>query len=174
MEERLNTIFNNINDWLRYAETKSAALLAANGLAIFGIVRVIQNQDSINIFSVSYLSVVVFQLILSTSLILISFSPSLQIPWLFKGSNIDEKSDNLLFFSDAAKYTPRRYLEVLALASGNKDMNNSDLELMIAKQIIANSVIAMRKFTIFNLAIWLTISALITPIAAHFIKAKVN
>ncbi|MCH2055144.1 MAG: DUF5706 domain-containing protein [Thalassotalea sp.] len=172
MEDRLNDIFSNINDWLRYAETKSAALLATNGLVIFGIFRVLHSQDNINSLLIYYSYFVVFLLVISSCFLLISFSPSLQIPWLFKPSNVDEKNDNLLFFGHAAKYTPQKYLDTLAKASDEKKYQSSNLELMIAKQIIANSTIAIRKFNIFNIAIWLTISAIITPIAMYIIKGK--
>ena len=172
MEDRLNGIFSNINDWLRYAEPKSAALLATNGLVIFGIVRVIQSQEHMNTILFYYLNLVIVQLIISACLLLISFSPSLQIPWLFKPSNIDEKNDNLLFFAHITKYTPRKYLDSLVIASEEKSYNCSNIELMIAKQIIANSTIAMRKFSIFNIAVWLTISAFITPIVMYLIRGK--
>ncbi|MFT6138735.1 MAG: hypothetical protein ACJAUJ_001830 [Salibacteraceae bacterium] len=174
MEDRLNTIFSNINDWLRYAETKSAALLATNGLIIFGIVRLILSQESINNFLFYYLCIVVFQLAISSCFLLISFAPSLEIPWLFKPSNIDEKNDNLLFFGHAAKYTPRKYIEVLAKASKENNYEGSRVEIMIAKQIISNSTIAMRKFSIFSVAIWLTISAVLTPVAVLLIKGRVH
>ncbi len=174
MEDKLNSAFENVNNWLRYAETKSATLLAANGVMVFGIMRFLTTIENEPLILLVYLAIVIFMLIASMVLLLISFSPSLDIPWLFKLSSPDENTDNLLYFDHVSKYTPKKYLEALACAAEIQDHKSNQLELMLAKQIIANSVIARRKFIIFKIAIWLTISAVITPILAWVIKDKTH
>ena len=172
MKEELDTIFDNVNNWLKYAETKSATLLAANGVMTFGIVRILTSWNVESLLLTIYLVFVVALLLLSMTILLVSFSPSLDIPWLFKLKDPNNKKDNLLYFEHISKYTPQVYLDSLASAVSAEGNGTNDYELMQAKQIIANSVIARRKFAIFNIAIWITISAVITPIFAWLIKDK--
>ncbi|MCP4218773.1 MAG: hypothetical protein GY765_29345, partial [bacterium] len=40
MEERLKSIFANVNDWLKFAEAKNAALVAFNSAIIFAVLSV--------------------------------------------------------------------------------------------------------------------------------------
>jgi len=159
MKDDLESIFSNVNDWLKFAEAKSATLIAANGLVIFGILRLIQRVD-LNLLSKGVL-VIVF-LCFATSLLfcLSSFVPSLRLPFELK-NNTKSKDDNLLFFADIENYTPREYLKKLEMAidkSITKPTDDySDIESMYAKQIITNSVIARYKFEVFKRASWLTL-----------------
>jgi|AntRauMFilla1563_2_1112583.scaffolds.fasta_scaffold20749_4 hypothetical protein len=43
MDEKLKEIFSNINDWLKFADAKSATLIAGNGALIFGMGRLISS-----------------------------------------------------------------------------------------------------------------------------------
>ena len=40
-EERLQKIFTNVTDWLKFAETKNSMLIAFNGASIFGFVKLL-------------------------------------------------------------------------------------------------------------------------------------
>lgn len=171
MEDRLQQVFKNINEWLRYAEAKSATLLAANGVTCFGLIRIFQNADNSHIWLMYYGLFVLVLLITSMIFLLVSFSPSLDIPWLFK-RNEPNDSDNLFYFEHAAKYSPLQYLRSLAVASNLEKYECTDVERMLAKQIIANSVIARRKYIIFNIAVWLSISAILTPLLAWWVKGR--
>lgn len=171
MEESLTSSFKNINDWLRYAETKSATLLGANGVLIFGLVRTFQQWQQIPDWALWYGIFVLLLVAASSALLLISFSPSMDMPWRFK-SKKPESSDNLLYFDHVAKYSPLKYLQSYCAASGKPEHQPTDMEVMLAKQIIANSVIAKRKFEIFNLAVWLSITALVSPVLAFLARRR--
>ena len=39
--QQLYQVFNNVNDWLKFAEAKNAMLIAFNGASIFGIIKLL-------------------------------------------------------------------------------------------------------------------------------------
>ena len=164
MEDRLFKIFNNTNDWLKFAETKFASLLAGNGVLIFGILRLLKWQETPFLLKI-YIIIVLVQLILSFIFCLVSFIPSLELPWLYKAQNPTD-SDNLLFFMDISKYSPIHYLNKLTSSLKTTNHDHSDYEIMISKQIITNSVIASRKYKLFKISIWFTVSSIVTPFGA--------
>jgi hypothetical protein len=159
MKNDLESIFSNVNDWLKFAEAKSATLIAANGLVIFGILRLIQKVD-LNLWSKGILIIIFLCFATSLLFCLSSFVPLLRLPFELK-NNTKSKDHNLLFFADIENYTPREYLKKLEVAT-NKNIstptdNYSGIESMYAKQIITNSVIARYKFEVFKRASWLTL-----------------
>ena len=46
-EEKLYKIFNNVNDWLKFAEAKNFGLLTLNAAIAFGLTQVTFSDDSI-------------------------------------------------------------------------------------------------------------------------------
>jgi hypothetical protein len=159
MRDYLEYIFSNINDWLKFAEAKSATLLAANGVVLFGILRLVKGYE-FNHFTA--ILVVISCMFIFSSLILTisSFIPSIKMPWIHKKSNVSE-GDNLLFFSDIENYTPRAYLKKLKLACGYEKEQDDVYLNMLSEQIITNSVIASYKFSVFKKSIFLTVIGMI-------------
>lgn len=168
MEDQLKFVFQNVNEWLKHAETKCATLLAANGLAIFGLVRLGVAWQEMPTSAFVYGLIAVTLLLASMVSLMVSFSPSLQMPWLFK-KNSPDATDNLIFFSHIAKYTPKRYCESLSKSLNKTEDKITDFEIQLANQIIANSVIADRKYAFFRFSIWITISAIISPLGAWLV-----
>ena len=167
MDEKLQDIFSNINDWLKFAEAKSATLIACNGALIFGISRLIISYEPKGAYLL-YLIMVTVLCVLSISICFLSIIPSLSMPWEKKTSGASDK-DNLIYFSDIAKYTPLAYLNAL---KAKLELNNSEItgyQKDLSNQIIINSVIADRKYRAFQKAIWLTLSAVISPVLALLI-----
>ena len=164
MDEQLKNIFTNINDWLKFAETKTAALLTGNGLLIFGILRIIKGQE-VSSTLMPIISFVILLLILSLLACLISFIPSLKIPWLVVSKKPTNK-DNLLFFGDIVKYDSKSYLEKLVSSTEKPEKSFTNFENYYAQQIIVNSIIALKKFRLFTFAIWLTVVAVVTLLLA--------
>jgi hypothetical protein len=80
MDEKLNNIFSNINDWLKYAETKSATLIAGNGALIFGFSR-LSLSENVNCYVGYYLIFCSFLSLISLSICLLSIIPALNMPW---------------------------------------------------------------------------------------------
>ncbi|MFS1862644.1 Pycsar system effector family protein [Vibrio lentus] len=164
MDEKLKDIFSNINDWLKYAEAKSATLIAGNGALIFGLSRLIKSYEMPQI--VEYYGYASMALCLvSMILCLLSVVPALSMPWEIKPNGVQD-SDNLLYFKDIAKYTPASYLGKLAKRLDVDEKEFSGYQRDLANQIIINSTIACRKYGYFQVAIWLTVTALISPVGS--------
>lgn len=169
MKEHLEYIFSNVNDWLKFAEAKSATLLAANGVVLFGILRLVKDLE---MNAVTMLSLFIGCICFSISLILClsSFVPSLTMPWVHKKYN-KTVNDNLLFFGHIENYTPSAYLEAVRISCGKEKEDKDDYQKMLAQQIITNSVITSYKYSVFKKSIWLTLIGLVAVIVAslcHF------
>jgi hypothetical protein len=173
MDGKLNEIFSNINDWLKFAEAKSAALVAGNAALIFGMSRLIFSNETNEIF-VAYLIFCSFLCLVSLSICLLSAVPALNMPWDSKPKGITD-TDNLLYFGDIAKYSPLAYLNKLAEKIGNQNEKFSGYQKDLALEIITNSVITQRKFYYFKIAIWISLSAIVSPLISsllYFIRTK--
>lgn len=151
MEDKLKDIFSNTNDWLKFAETKTATLLAGNGVIIFGLFRIFKDTDTIHDI---FISTVIILLSLSIFINLLSLIPSLKMPFILYTKDKSE-NDNLLYFGDIIKYSTTEYLT--KIKNGTKEF--TDFEQYYAGQIIINSVIALKKFRLFLISIYLTSSA---------------
>ena len=80
--------------------------------------------------------------------------------------------------TDIANYDATDYLETLHALEGNtSDTRASSIEEAYAQQIIANSRIASMKYRYFGVALWLTVSAVLTPILAavlYFFRTRTS
>lgn len=160
MEQRLSGIFANVNYWLKFAEAKNAALFAATSAMFFGIISLAQGFTNLPSELIAYLVVCEIFLVVSAAFTLLSFIPRVKIPFITKLEKpVDD--DNLLFYGDIAKYDAEAYLK--KLVETNLD-DTSKLERDYADQIIINSRITLWKYRYFNIAMWLTLSVIATPI----------
>ena len=164
MDEKLKDIFSNINDWLKYAEAKSATLIAGNSGLIWGLEAVSKSYELSVLLKVCLL-VSVSLCVASLVVCLLSIIPALSMPWNVKPEGKTD-NDNLLYFADIAKYSPLTFLRGLENKLGLQHVEYTGYQKDISSQIIVNSVIANAKYKNFQIAIWLTLSALITPIGA--------
>ncbi|KOF03068.1 hypothetical protein OB69_06935 [Roseivirga seohaensis subsp. aquiponti] len=161
--QQLYQVFNNVNDWLKFAEAKNAMLIAFNGASIFGIIKLLSLDFVSNSrFIENYLLFVIISLIFSTVNCLISFAPRVKI---IKGGFYDSgKVPNVLFFE---YLKGKNNLEIIEEVTGDRDKENyTTLQKDIAEQIKQNSIIASRKYSHFTISVWITISAYITVILA--------
>ncbi len=157
----LNDLFSNTNDWLKFAEAKCATLLAGNIAVIFGIAQAAKDYP-LNNFLQLFLLAAIAQLAASSIFLLVSLIPSLEIRAFLPKP---QKSENLIYFSSIAGYTPYEYIKAIKKATLNSEKIN-DYEIMLAEQIINNAKIAARKYYLFKISIWLSTSAFATPILA--------
>lgn len=162
MDEKLNDIFSNINDWLKYAEAKTATLIAGNAALIFGISKIILSND-VDSNLEKYLIFCCLLCLLSLSLCLLSVIPALSMPWDSKPSDRSKK-DSVIYFGDIAKYSPLTYLSLIVKKTNSKNEGFTEYQKDLAFQIIVNSVIAVKKYNYFKVAIWFTLSAIVTPL----------
>lgn len=173
METRLQFIFSNVNEWLKFAENKNAALLAANSAVLFALIRVVSSQTFAPLLQF-YTFIVILLLLFSAGCCLISFIPSTR----FVTPSPDQApkpEDNLLFYGDISHYETRSYLHALYDQEGQKPEKFPQVEEDYAEQIITNSRIALWKYNWFAVALWLALTAILTPIVSitfFFLRKK--
>ena len=171
MEDKLKEIFENVNGWLKVAESKNGALVIADLAIAVGLLQLIKGVDDPNAFWMCYAYIAIVLSLISAAVCLTSFVPQLRMPW-FTGRGDPSHDDNLLFFGHIAKYPPGNYLQRLyRLRNEQPPENLSEFELDYAEQIVTNSRIAQRKYDTFSIGAWLTIAAVATPLIAVILWA---
>lgn len=174
---KLLAIFQNVNEWLKFAEAKNGVLLAFSGAAITATITLLATAQNIP-------NSLNFGLLLTTILLCIcalicslSFLPKTNLDdllWLRnrrnkKSNSQDPIEDNFWYFGHLQKYKPDELLEVL-----NKPYFNSKLDIAkladkkeykeykdIAAQITINAEIAFLKFEVFKYAIKVLIASIL-------------
>lgn len=158
--EKLDGILKNINEWLKFAEQKNAALLVLNCGLAWGVARLLAKQQDLSSIA-NFLNSFGYIFVTASAIAcLISFIPILQIPWFKAGEK--KHSDNCIFFGHIAKYKNKEYLTLLSKKLGEERQNFNDFELDLASQIVTNSEIALKKYKQFTLSSWLTILGVIS------------
>ncbi|MFY8299979.1 Pycsar system effector family protein [Pseudoalteromonas sp. SS15] len=170
MIDILKDTLSKVNDWIKYAEAKNAANIAFCSASIFGLLRLVSGTELMKGYLSYYLLFMVICLVISLAISLLSFVPRLRVPWIHIGER--DESDNLLYFGHACKYSASKYMSKLY---GGKEVKstNFDLESMYANQIVVNSKVAFVKFKQFDLAVWFTLTAILSPLGA-LIASKVR
>ncbi len=168
MEERLRFVLSSVNEWLKFAEAKNGALLAVDIAILFGLFQLISDVDSYYwiYFAAGFVA-------LSAVVVLISFVPQLKVPrkWFVKHKNLS-KEISLIFYAQIANLTPENYVKALYTQSGRETSTISPLELDYAQQIIANSRIAVRKGTLFNIGLLMTVLSLLLILIPGLLSLK--
>jgi hypothetical protein len=160
MKEDLKEIFKNVNDWLKFAETKNAMLLAFNSALLVGVFNVFSDDESLNnllIFVGPYYHYIFpILIIISMILLLLSFLPQTKMINLSSASKPEKI--NILFYGHLESLSANELLKEL----GAEDTESTpDIERAYAQQIIINAGMTARKFDTFKFAGWITISALL-------------
>ena len=161
MESKLLVVFQNVNEWLRFAEAKNAMIIALNGVVIFGLAQIIELKFIDDYpFVKWYLFLAFLFLTFSTVVALLSFIPQLkQIAPTF---NFKQEKDNYLYFNCLKDKTVKEVTEIYKSGDDNIEPFHEHL----ANQIITNAGITKRKYDYFTFACWLTLSGFLTPILA--------
>lgn len=163
MNEKLKYIFENVNNWLNFAEAKNAAIVALNVAIIFGIFSI---QD-INSYKL-YIFVPVVLVLLSLIISLYSFVP-------MTSNSVDKK---LEFWANRAKATENiflysyigkkfktdnvdLYLKMVAKAIDVNNYRKNGEDEDLAKEIIYNAKITIRKYELFRISITILIIAIV-------------
>lgn len=153
MEERLKYLLSLNSDWVKFAETKNAALLvAASGLVLMLLDHYPARTLASGVRACFWVGGV--SLTISSLICLISFIPHLTIP-LIGRTEVPQTGDNLMFFRDIAKYSASEYLDALYRAEGSSPVVNK-IQSDLAAQVIANACISLKKFRYYTVAAWIT------------------
>lgn len=165
IEDRLRQALAFVDGHVKFAETKNAALLAADAALAIAVGQVLLGEHPVARWLALYLLGILVTAIVSAVVALLSFLPVTQIPWLRRHRK-RERVGNLMFFGDIQRHDGLSYVTALADAAGEPCYQVSELELMYGEQVVINAKIAGRKFTYFRYAIWLMLAGLLTvPIA---------
>lgn len=154
MKDELNNILSNVNDWLKFAEAKNAALIAFNSAAIAGIMQAfpVDNSDFL-IFK----GIMIFLFSLSICISIYTFLPVLNKTFSYvkfdeaKFDNEKEKL-NCYYFKHHSKINCKQLLTLLHYKTATVNSTITNIELDIADQIINNAEIAVSKFKLFSIA----------------------
>lgn len=145
----LKDIFNNINNWLTFAEAKNAAIIAFN-IACLSFICDIKNIVDIKIlYYIMYVG-----MLLSTIMALISFFPKMGKET--KNQNRHSDHDNLIFYMDIAKYDREQYIKAIFKQYTKMDILDTEVQKIerdFAEEITYNATVIIRKYKWFNYAI---------------------
>lgn len=161
-EERLLGVLGIVTDWLRFAESKNAALIGFDGASIYGIIQVL-GIDFIKrspIWS-GYAVFVIILLVISAVSSLLSFVPNLK-PFSTK-SVADFNASNSVYFEHLKSQSE---VSIIQSICESEELEFSKFEKDIASQIRHYSNIVSRKYAYFTVAVWITVAAYITPVFA--------
>lgn len=168
----LRDVLAFVDGHVKFAETKNAAILAADAGIIIGVAQIVSGS-TLDGWKLLYFFWVAGMALLSAIAALVSFLPQTHIPWKRTPKKAEAK-DNFIFFGDIQKYRDKAYLRALLRAAGESDAGATELERMYAEQIVINSQIASRKFTYFRYAIWLLLHGVLTPVVGLLLYAVVS
>lgn len=138
-----------VNDWLKFAETKNAGLLALSGVSLGAVLSFLADLET-DRWSISLLSIGSALWICSVCLCVFSFIAVTEImPSETVLHNVIDEKANLYFFMHLAEYSAETLL--CALGKSPDDSNpRRRFELNLAEQVIQNSRITAAKLRLFN------------------------
>lgn len=164
LSEILQETLSSTNDWVQFAETKNSVLVAACGVAIWGILRLIAVREPSLLLTIYFFMAISFMGI-AFLLSLISFLPNLRHRWVISYTPPQTRR-NLLYFGHLASLTEKELIDLYCKAMRFNEEDVSPLHEMYAEQVIINSRIALVKYKLFEWSVKLTICGLLTPIIA--------
>ena len=153
LEDHLNTIFENVNNWLKFAEAKNGVLLSINGGSVIGLLAYLRDAPEIASCTLTWTLVPAF--ILATIVLLVSFIPLCDriIPRNRKSKGPVYDNCNLIYFKHIKDLSFEEYLarlnKSISSISGNSELTFTRLQEDLAQQIVTNAGIAYRKFLYF-------------------------
>ncbi|MDZ8088462.1 MAG: hypothetical protein RMY16_23300 [Nostoc sp. DedQUE12b] len=171
VSHKLLVIFQNVNEWLRFAEAKNAVLLAFAGAGITATITLLATAQNLP-------KSLRFGLLSTTSLLCIcallcslSFLPKtnlerllwLQIKPIINSTIQSKDTDNFYYFGHLYKYRPTQLLDMLNTHYFEEKLNipyKKEYE-DIASQITVNAKITLLKLKVFTYAIYILIASII-------------
>ena len=156
MNEDLKFTFDNVNDWLKFAEAKNAGMLVLNLGGVIGLLQAwgaLTNSESTFFKVILIIAIVLF--CISCIICLYSIMPILKKSFrafkkLDEGEFEKRKTAlNILFFGDIALLSADQFIGLFELKIG-KALDS--LEKDLANQITNNADICLQKYQAFHLA----------------------
>lgn len=177
-EEQLYKIFNNVNDWLKFAEAKNFGLLTLNAAILFGLTQITFCDDSV-IRTVAFCVFVPFS-ILSFLPCLISLFPIVSkiesknkkgkirksmkfINYLSNLIDEDKSFENIHFFGYLKDLKEDKFEEEFLKKTGSKE-EFTKYETELVTQILYNSRITTLKYKFFKIGAFIFFIGIITSV----------
>jgi Family of unknown function (DUF5706) len=159
-EKLLSSALSRAIDFVKFAETKNAALLTFSSAWMLASVSLLYGPARLISDSWILAFTIALPLFIISGLIsMLSFLPRLSLSEFHKDP---ERLKSLLYFGDAAEYTPEKFSNTIReryFPSENQSATECFLN-DVAIQICVNSSIAVRKFRLFRYGALATIFAL--------------
>jgi hypothetical protein len=176
VSSNLIAIFQNVNEWLKFAEAKNGILLAFSGAAITATITILSTAQSLpNSLKVGLLLTTII-LCICALVCSLSFLPKTNLERVLglrrnlNPTNPDK--DNFWFFGHLRYYDPIELLEALNKHYFDNKLNNTPYKKEyqdIAAQITINAEITFLKFRIFTYGVYVLIAAiLVIPCSVLF------
>ncbi len=168
VSSNLIAIFQNVNEWLKFAEAKNGILLAFSGAAITATITILSTAQSLpNSLKIGLLLTTII-LCICALVCSISFLPRTNLERVLGlrrnlNPTIPDK-DNFWFFGHLQKYQPIELLEALNKHYFDSKLNNTPYKKEyqdIAAQITINAEITFLKFRIFTYGVYVLIAAIL-------------
>jgi hypothetical protein len=168
VETKMFTIFQLVNDWLKFAEAKNLAIIALSGAACSTLTGYLGSSQALSPNLKKVLLVPVSFFALGCVASLLSFAPRTsqeKLLALFPDWGKPSGDDNLYFYKDLGKYQKAadlagKYQALFAPPSdASAGVTVSSAHTQLAAQIIANSRIVVYKLRFFGVALLLAVLA---------------
>jgi hypothetical protein len=182
--EKLLVIFQNVNEWLKFAEAKNAVLIAFAGAGMTATLTVLATGQGVPRSIQIGLLLSTIALGISSLICAVSFLPKTDLEKLlwFKSRPSSQlvppsTMDNLYFYGSLRKYNSSELLDAFNLHYfENKVPKPYGKECLdLANQIIVNSDIAFSKFNFFKKGVYSLIAAILvipTSVLLHLIFVR--
>lgn len=179
-EEQLYKIFNNVNDWLKFAEAKNFGLLTLNAAIVFGLTQITFSNESV-IKIVAFCVFVPFS-ILSFIPCLISLFPVITkiesknkkgelrnsmkfINYLSNKIDKDKSFENIHFYGYLKDLKEEKFEKEFLKKTGSKD-EFTTYERELVTQILYNSRITSLKYKFFKIGAFLFLIGIVVSVFA--------
>lgn len=150
------SVLSNVNEWVKHAETKLGVVLAFLGVLAAGLITLV-----IEVGQPSILMMVVEGVAGGLLLLAVGFASVGLLPQF--AHEPDEAKLNPLYYGDVRRYFASKPEEYAAHLTGALSSAATTTE-HLARQIVANSGVAVRKYTWANRAILLGLLALVATL----------
>lgn len=149
--EDLKDTFQNVNNWLNFAEIKHGALIVLDTTFIMGIIAAMF-ENKVKCLGIIGLDVMIISVLLS----MYSYFPNIKgikDEWMFCEKRMTQNR-NLLFYRDIYRLSNKEYLQEVYKEYYSKDIEEfSKKELDYAEEIVVNSRITMKKYFLFKISL---------------------
>ena len=153
MNNEIKYIFQNVNEWLKFAEAKHAGIIVLNSAIILGVLTTYSN---VQVLEKNSTCISLFILGVSIFLSLASQFPVTSN--IMFGNSKSKANPNIYFFGDLAKISESDFVNEF-----NKSFNGftpTSAEKDLINQILVNSKITSSKFFLFKICCYISVFAI--------------